>query len=117
VTVLEPWERRGVHGRGLVNADVRALAASGWPGCRYEHLVGSEGDDSLSVMSVLAAGTVSLSLPSRPVRLAVSGIRTDTSRRFVHVARRSRGRPVGGVTLELRKGLPHRKRGAIAKVK
>jgi hypothetical protein len=45
-----------------------------------------------------------------PVRLRVTGLETDGRHRFVHVAQLSGGRRVGGVTLELRKGLAHRDR-------
>ena len=45
-----------------------------------------------------------------PVRLGVKGLRTDEQRRFVHVTQLSGGRRVGGVTLELRKGMAHRGR-------
>jgi hypothetical protein len=45
-----------------------------------------------------------------PVRVRVNGIVTKGEQRFVHVAQLSGGRRLGGVTLELRKGLRHPKR-------
>lgn len=44
-----------------------------------------------------------------PIRVLVNGIRTKGERRFVHVAQLAGGRRLGGVALELRKGL-HRRR-------
>ena len=44
-----------------------------------------------------------------PVRLRVRGARIDGRRRFVHVAQLSGGQLMGGVTLELRRGLRRRR--------
>ncbi len=45
-----------------------------------------------------------------PVRLRVRGAQIDGRRRFVHVAQLSGGQLMGGVTLELRRGLRRRRR-------
>jgi hypothetical protein len=49
-----------------------------------------------------------------PVALAVRRLRTDEERRFVHLAQYSAGRLVGGMTLELRKGLRDERRARVA---
>jgi hypothetical protein len=46
-----------------------------------------------------------------PVRVRVNEIRTRGEQRFVHVAQLAGGRRLGGVTLELRKGLKHPRGG------
>ena len=43
-----------------------------------------------------------------PASIAVSDIFTEGVRRFIHIGQRSGGRDVGGVSVELRKGLKHR---------
>lgn len=50
-----------------------------------------------------------------PVALAVRRLRTDEERRSVHVAQYSAGELVGGVTLELRKGLRDERRARVAR--
>ena len=113
----EHGRRRSEYGCGAPREDPLATATMTVRGVSIEVLTGITGGRRLDlqdgVASVLLADGVNLSVPCLriaagarlPASIAITGIDTTGEQRFIRVTQLTAGQPVGGVTIELRKGL------------